>query len=171
MSSLFYFFKESLTGFTRNLSTTLGSIITIFLSLLIIGIFLVGGLIVDNTVKSVGTLITLLSNYVFPVVKEDVLEIMIKQTEYCGPDAYPVIELDNRKVFTDLEKDDDFDGDAHSIMTSQCMFAQLYHQMKHVNCDVLRAKLDSKDRVIAIKYKGEQGLDWGGLYRDTIERW
>lgn len=49
MSSLFYFFKESLTGFTRNLSTTLGSIITIFLSLLIIGIFLVGGLIVDNT--------------------------------------------------------------------------------------------------------------------------
>lgn len=53
MSSLFYFFKESLTGFTRNLSTTLGSIITIFLSLLIIGIFLVGGLIVDNTVKSV----------------------------------------------------------------------------------------------------------------------
>ena len=99
------------------------------------------------------------------------LEIMIKQTEYCGPDAYPVIELDNRKVFTDLEKDDDFDGDAHSIMTSQCMFAQLYHQMKHVNCDVLRAKLDSKDRVIAIKYKGEQGLDWGGLYRDTIERW
>lgn len=125
----------------------------------------------NNTVKSVGTLITLLSNYVFPVVKEDVLEIMIKQTEYCGPDAYPVIELDNRKVFTDLEKDDDFDGDAHSIMTSQCMFAQLYHQMKHVNCDVLRAKLDSKDRVIAIKYKGEQGLDWGGLYRDTIERW
>ncbi len=53
MSSLFYFLKESLTGFTRNLSTTLGSIITIFLSLLIIGIFLVGGLIIDNTVKSV----------------------------------------------------------------------------------------------------------------------
>ena len=45
MSSLFYFFKESLTGFTRNLSTTLGSIITIFLSLLIIGLFLVGGVI------------------------------------------------------------------------------------------------------------------------------
>ena len=125
----------------------------------------------NNTVKSVGTLITLLSNYIFPVVKEDVLEILIKQTEYCGPGAYPIIELDNRKVFTELEKDDDFDGDVHSIMNSQCMFAQLYRQMKHVNCDVLRAKLDSKDRVIAIKYKGEQGLDWGGLYRDTIERW
>lgn len=53
MSSLIYFFKESMAGFTRNLSTSLGSIITIFLSLLIIGIFLVGGAIVDNTVSSV----------------------------------------------------------------------------------------------------------------------
>ena len=32
MSSFFYFLKESLTGFTRNLSTALGSIVTIFLS-------------------------------------------------------------------------------------------------------------------------------------------
>ncbi len=53
MSSLFYFFKESLTGFTRNLSTALGSIVTIFLSLLIVGIFLVGGSMVNNVVKSV----------------------------------------------------------------------------------------------------------------------
>lgn len=53
MSSLFYFFKESLTGFSRNLSTTLGSIITIFLSLFIIGVFLVGGVIVENVAASV----------------------------------------------------------------------------------------------------------------------
>ncbi len=53
MSSLFYFFKESLNGFTRNISTTLGSIVTIFLSLFIIGIFLIGGLIVNNVVESV----------------------------------------------------------------------------------------------------------------------
>lgn len=53
MSSLLYFFKESLTGFTRNLSTAPGSIVTIFLSLLIIGIFLIGGFIVENVVSSV----------------------------------------------------------------------------------------------------------------------
>lgn len=53
MSSIFYFFRESLTGFTRNLSTTLGSIITIFLSLLIIGIFCVAGAVVNNVVASV----------------------------------------------------------------------------------------------------------------------
>lgn len=53
MSSIAYFFKESLTGFARHLSTTLGSIITLFLSLLIIGIFLFAGNIVNNIVKSV----------------------------------------------------------------------------------------------------------------------
>ena len=53
MSSLLYFFKQSLQGFARNLSTTLGSIITIFLSLFIIGTFLAGALVIDNIVKSV----------------------------------------------------------------------------------------------------------------------
>lgn len=53
MSSIAYFFKESLKGFARNLSTTLGSIITIFLSLLIIGIFIVFGGIIENVVSTV----------------------------------------------------------------------------------------------------------------------
>ena len=53
MSSFAYFFKESVRGFTRNISTTLGSIITIFLSLLIIGVFFVVGIVVDNVVSSV----------------------------------------------------------------------------------------------------------------------
>lgn len=53
MSSFAYFLKESLLGFSRNISTTLGSIITIFLSLLIIGVFLIGGFIVENVVSSI----------------------------------------------------------------------------------------------------------------------
>lgn len=53
MSSFVYFLKQSLQGFARNLSTTLGSIITIFLSLLIIGVFLVFGGVVENIVSSV----------------------------------------------------------------------------------------------------------------------
>ena len=53
MSSFAYFIKQAFQGFARNLSTTLGSIVTIFLSLFIIGVFLVGALVVDNIVKSV----------------------------------------------------------------------------------------------------------------------
>ena len=52
MSSLIYFLKQSLQGFARNLSTTLGSIITIFLSLFIIGLFLMGGAVIQNVVQS-----------------------------------------------------------------------------------------------------------------------
>ena len=53
MSSFYYFIREALVGFKRNLSTALGSIITIFLSLLMIGLFLIGGLIVNNVVSNV----------------------------------------------------------------------------------------------------------------------
>lgn len=53
MSSLVYFLKQSIQGFARNLSTTLGSIITIFLSLFIIGVFLMGAALIENIVRSV----------------------------------------------------------------------------------------------------------------------
>lgn len=53
MSSFLYFIRQSLQGFRRHMSTSLGSVITIFLSLFIIGVFLVGGAVVDNIVKSV----------------------------------------------------------------------------------------------------------------------
>lgn len=53
MRNFGYFFKEALIGFKRNFSTAFGSIITIFLSLLIIGIFLIGANIVENVVSSV----------------------------------------------------------------------------------------------------------------------
>lgn len=48
-----YFLKESLINFRRNWSTSIGAVITIFLSLLIIGVFMVGGLVVNNIVSSV----------------------------------------------------------------------------------------------------------------------
>ena len=53
MSSFLYFLREALKGLGRHLSTTFGSIVTIFLSLLIIGAFLIGGSIVQNIVDSV----------------------------------------------------------------------------------------------------------------------
>jgi len=53
MRNFIYFFKEALIGFKRNFSTAFGSIITIFLSLLIIGVFLFGGTVVNNIVSSV----------------------------------------------------------------------------------------------------------------------
>lgn len=80
MSSLFYFFKESLNGFTRNLSTTLGSIITIFLSLLIIGVFLVAGVVVNNVVASVENQVSITA-YVSDDAKEADVQTVITSIE------------------------------------------------------------------------------------------
>ncbi|MDR2197304.1 MAG: permease-like cell division protein FtsX [Coriobacteriales bacterium] len=53
MRSLWYFIREALLNSKKNFSTTLGAIVTIFLSLLVIGVFMVASLIVDELVESV----------------------------------------------------------------------------------------------------------------------
>lgn len=124
-------------------------------------------------VNTLGKYISGLTGYIFPFVKENFLELLISQTIYRGKDAYPIVELDNRRVYTDMERSMEMgdDGETRSALTSQCFFAQLFRQMQKVPVDVLRAPLDSRERLLSVKYKGEQGLDWGGLYRDAIERW
>lgn len=53
MTNLGRFFKEAIQGFTRNASTAIGSIVTIFLSLLIIGVFMAAGSMLDRLMTSV----------------------------------------------------------------------------------------------------------------------
>ena len=55
-----------------------------------------------------------------------------------------------------------------SPSSSQCVFAQLSKALEAVPVHRLRCALDTKDRLFVVKYKGEQGLDWGGLYRDAL---
>lgn len=76
MSSLIYFIRESFTGFARHLSTTLGSIITIFLSLLIIGVFSLGGIIVNNVVSSVESEVSITA-----YISDDATDSEVKQAQ------------------------------------------------------------------------------------------
>jgi cell division transport system permease protein len=48
-----YFLRESFTNFQRNWVMSLGAIITIYLSLLLVGVFVVSGMFVDEIVRSV----------------------------------------------------------------------------------------------------------------------
>ena len=80
MSSFIYFLKESFQGFTRNLSTALGSIITIFLSLLIIGIFLIGGLMVENLVSAIENEVSITA-YVSDDASQDDIDRLMGQIE------------------------------------------------------------------------------------------
>ncbi|KAK8807124.1 hypothetical protein WA158_003883 [Blastocystis sp. Blastoise] len=128
----------------------------------------------NNTHDSVGSIIRSNSLYIFPCVKENVLELSIQQTVYSGKDSHPVILLDNKRVFTDMDKTqkrgNKMQDTEVNVLNSQSTYAQMYRAFKKININVLRAKLDNRDRLLAVKYQGEQGLDWGGLYRDAIER-
>ena len=53
MRSLAYFIREAFSNSRKNFSTTIGGIVTIFLSLLVIGVFMVASLIIDQLIKSV----------------------------------------------------------------------------------------------------------------------
>lgn len=57
--SVGYFVRESIQNFRRNWVMTLGAVITIYLSLLLVGVFLVTGAIVNNVVKSVEDKVTI----------------------------------------------------------------------------------------------------------------
>ncbi|MDR3135968.1 MAG: permease-like cell division protein FtsX [Coriobacteriales bacterium] len=53
MRSILYFLKEALLNSKKNFGTTFGAVVTIFLSLLVIGVFMVTSLIIDRVVQGV----------------------------------------------------------------------------------------------------------------------
>jgi len=53
MRSFFYFIKEALLNSKKNFGTTFGAIVTIFLSLLVIGVFTVTSLVIERVVRSI----------------------------------------------------------------------------------------------------------------------
>ena len=76
MRNLFYFLKEAFIGFKRHFSTAFGSIVTIFLSLFIIGIFLLAGIILNNVVETVEDEVGLTVWLADDAPDEDVQELM-----------------------------------------------------------------------------------------------
>lgn len=53
MRKLKYFLREAFIGIRRHIPTTVGTVLTMFLSLLLIGSFMIGGRIVDNVMGSI----------------------------------------------------------------------------------------------------------------------
>ena len=58
-SNIGYSFREALSHFRRNWSTVLGAVVTIFLSLFIIGLFVMGSALISNMVGSVEDKVTI----------------------------------------------------------------------------------------------------------------
>ena len=124
-----------------------------------------------------GTILCSMSEYIDPSIKESVLELSIKETQFDLKESRPVIVLDSMRTYEDPDESTQRapilfnESVTKNAFTSQCTFAQMFREVMKIDVAILRSPLDARDRLFAVKYKGEQGLDFGGLYRDTIERW
>ena len=76
MSSVVYCLREALIGFRRNLSTALGSIVTIFLSMLMIGLFMVIGGVIGNVVDEVESEVSITCYVADEASEDDIATVM-----------------------------------------------------------------------------------------------
>lgn len=123
-----------------------------------------------------GTLLCAMSEYINPQTKESVLELSIKETAFDPKESRPVIIVDSMRTYEDGDEPNQRapilfnESVIKTAFTSQCTFAQLFREVSKIDTNLLRSPLDKKGRLFAIKYKGEQGVDFGGLYREVMER-
>ena len=76
MSSFVYCLREALISFKRNLSTALGSVITIFLSMFMIGLFMVIGGVVGNVIEDVESEVSITCYVADEASDEDIEAVM-----------------------------------------------------------------------------------------------
>jgi hypothetical protein len=53
---------------------------------------------------------------------------------------------------------------------SQCVFVQAFDQLMRWPASRYRERLDNRERLFVVSYHGEEGIDWGGLYREALTR-
>ncbi len=76
MRNIIYFIKQALINFKRNLSTSIGSTITIFLSLFLVGLFFFANIMVDSIVESVEDRVSITAYVSDDASDEDIQTVM-----------------------------------------------------------------------------------------------
>ncbi|KAI9916240.1 hypothetical protein PsorP6_016910 [Peronosclerospora sorghi] len=107
-----------------------------------------------------------LSHCIFFDIKSSLVEAAIEAT--CTPtdtsrnsrQQIARITLDRMQA---LESRDDREVEPS---VSECFFAQAFRQLHRVDPALLRRQIDSKGRLFSVKFRGEEGVDWGGVYRE-----
>lgn len=112
--------------------------------------------------SSLGTLIRKYSRYLLLNLKQPMLDQVIKATTVKSGSA-AALQLDNEKALESR------DAKQFDISSSQCTFVQAYNQLALKDLSVFRYVF-SNDRVFQITFKGEDGIDAGGVYREGMSR-
>ncbi|CAH0518506.1 unnamed protein product [Peronospora belbahrii] len=109
-----------------------------------------------------------LSHCIFFDVKSTLVDAAIEATNVLGEETSSGssqqqtarITLDRMQA---LESRDDREVEPS---VSECFFAQAFRQLHQVDTALLRRQIDSKGRLFSVKFRGEEGVDWGGVYRE-----
>lgn len=112
---------------------------------------------------STGALLRQVAHLVFPETKELVLNTAINRTR-TYEESSVAISLDNDSAAASKQEG------RTDIMNSTCLFVQMFRELRHHRAVRFRSSLDSKDRLFKVDFAGEPGIDWGGIYRDSITR-
>lgn len=142
-----------------------------------------------NLSFSLGHKLRTLSHCVFIDVKRQVLDGCIEATWTGENGSGFSVNLDNKAAFKHMEAAAQ-DTSLRCPDKAQCVAAQLYKALTKeaagrsgakggepdgaaigkALAQGLRSKNDHKESLWKVAYKGEDGMDWGGLYRDCFSR-
>eukprot|EP01138_Halocafeteria_seosinensis_P006927 gb/GECG01007085.1/.p1 GENE.gb/GECG01007085.1/~~gb/GECG01007085.1/.p1 ORF type:complete len:4254 (+),score=533.57 gb/GECG01007085.1/:1-12762(+) len=147
-----------------------------------------------SSTQSLGQRLRESAHLVFIDVKLQVLDKAVKSTWTPRRGSGFRVRIDNNAAFVSRDKAvHDESGEARSITQSKCLFVQLYQGLHksasntlrnspeseggtesaavgRVLARGLRAHLDPRESLFKVEYTGEDGMDWGGLYRDCLTR-
>jgi len=120
--------------------------------------------------QTVGALLRRVPHWILVDAKESLIQKAIEATETPGTSGIKVL-LDNRTAMASTE---------HCILdptASLCTFSQLVRHMVEakISAKQLRCRLSDRETLFEVGYvsltgSNEEGLDWGGVYRETIAR-
>ncbi len=117
---------------------------------------------------SIGYKVNALTERVFLDSKMRLLDKAVAETTRRGQSGLRVT-LDNNKAFASQNRAERFDRDKDPAV-SECLFVQLCKELNNKPPSQLQHSLDSKGRLFYVTFRGDEGTDWGGIYRETLAR-
>jgi hypothetical protein len=102
---------------------------------------------------------------VFMDVKTTVLDAALLSSAGAYGGGIPTVYLSNFDASASASK-----GDVDPE-TSECIFVQAFRALRTVNSASMRTTTDSgQSKVFEVKFRGEDGIDAGGVYREGLQR-
>jgi HECT-domain (ubiquitin-transferase) len=116
--------------------------------------------------NSLGDLARQCGHVVFPDVKGRLVSAVVEHTwEPRRMDQVSIV-LDNARAFQSIE------AGVRDPLRSQCIFCQAFERLgpQRLAGSRFRERMDERERLFEVRFRGEEGLDWGGLYREAMGR-